>query len=396
MIGTRVESLNFGWMEVVSEPYAGGIKRKDDRMIDVKFDNTGFIRRRVRVLQFFQGTVRDGSVNISVVPSMTFKSNNYGTVEVVEYFGSKDITLKFLDTGNVQRGFQLDCVLGGMVVDKKLQTERMEQEAVRREESRTKRIEKERQQAEELERQLKRREEWLIERRKALEEQQERSIRYREERAKRDEEYLINLQEALIPANVNTNLLKTTKGVLNFDFKDRDGQWVLRFSMDGQFIQTRLGKLHNNMTQRVKGCYHAAYDNVGISEDFKDPQKFANWAVNQVGWDLGYSLDKDLLGGRRIYSAETCCFLPQIINAAIIQPNQGKRTFVRKAKSGWTVSLTLGHKAIVVRGFESEEEALEAYKEYRRGYVQRLAKEYRTGISESAYQALMVWEVKIP
>ena len=32
-----------------------------------------------------------------------FKTNNYGNVEVVEYLGSNNITVKFLNTGNVRK-----------------------------------------------------------------------------------------------------------------------------------------------------------------------------------------------------------------------------------------------------------------------------------------------------
>ena len=58
---------------------------------------------------------------------------------------------------------------------------------------------------------------------------------------------------------------------------------------------------------------------VSICDEWMTFENFYNWVINQIGWEV-YSLDKDLLQGNKenkVYSPETCVFVPQLINTAI-------------------------------------------------------------------------------
>lgn len=181
--------------------------------------------------------------------------------------------------------------------------------------------------------------------------------------------------------------------VIDIDFKDRDGKWVLRFrDKTRKFYQTRLGKLHNNMTQRAKGNYEKftrAYDNIGMSELFSDPQAFCDWAVKQRGWGLGYQLDKDLLGGRH-YSEENCVFLPKRINTVIA------KTIAEpyETASGWGVNVLVDG---VPCKFKSRtyDESKTFSSQVRAEYLRVLADSYRLALDPRAYEALISWTSKI-
>lgn len=63
-----------------------------------------------------------------------------------------------------------------------------------------------------------------------------------------------------------------------------------------------------------------SYADVVVSLEFLNFQKFATWYYRQPGcMEKGWHLDKDLLSmpGKRIYSPDTCCFLPSEINNAL-------------------------------------------------------------------------------
>jgi hypothetical protein len=187
-----------------------------------------------------------------------------------------------------------------------------------------------------------------------------------------------------------------SKNVLHIDFKDRQGNWVLRFQMGDKFIQTRLGKLHNNVTQRAKKDgsfqkFHNTYNGVTISDEFSDAQKFCDWAVQQPGWGMGYVLEKDLLSPNcKIYCAESCVFVPNVINYAII--NKGDSTVVRKTSQGFDVKFQAENLPIFLGTYPTKGDAQFAYKKYRMDYVKKLAKSYENFISDKAYDALIHWE----
>lgn len=187
----------------------------------------------------------------------------------------------------------------------------------------------------------------------------------------------------------------------NTDFKV-DGKWVLRTGHQGKFMQTRLGVLHNNMTQRCKvggrlQTYHSPfYSGVICSEEFADPQRFCDWAVDQVGWgNPGWQLDKDLLvPGNRVYSAETCVFLPQEVNAGIIQPGWGKYlpgTWPEYKR--WRSALKIKKQGVYLGTYHTELEAHQAYCEFRELHVAMLADKWRNEIDPRAYAALLNWKV---
>lgn len=65
---------------------------------------------------------------------------------------------------------------------------------------------------------------------------------------------------------------------------------------------------------------YRSYQDVLVSSEFANFQKFAEWCISQPGHDKkGWHLDKDLLSkpNDRMYSPETCCFLPAAINIAL-------------------------------------------------------------------------------
>ena len=62
--------------------------------------------------------------------------------------------------------------------------------------------------------------------------------------------------------------------------------------------------------------YFPSYMKCELCEEWKEYANFKAWYNNPVnGYINGYDLDKDLLSnGRKLYSPETCCFIPKHLN----------------------------------------------------------------------------------
>jgi hypothetical protein len=94
----------------------------------------------------------------------------------------------------------------------------------------------------------------------------------------------------------------------------------------GRFPKTLNGKRHplsRKWDDMFLRCYsekkqvrHPSYIDCTVAPEFHRYQNFCEWAAGQVGVDQsGWQLDKDILvRGNTVYSPETCCFVPSVIN----------------------------------------------------------------------------------
>jgi hypothetical protein len=107
-------------------------------------------------------------------------------------------------------------------------------------------------------------------------------------------------------------------------------------------------------------------------------QNFAKWFYEN--YIEGYTIDKDILGNGKIYSPETCCFVPNHINN-ILQKNLHKDNGLAlgvkiqdgKYRAGFT---TKGRKKFHVGYFDTEKEASSAYIKAKTKYIKEMAEEY--------------------
>lgn len=111
----------------------------------------------------------------------------------------------------------------------------------------------------------------------------------------------------------------------------------------------------------------------------------------------GYHLDKDLLQkGNKIYSPDTCCFIPQEINKLLTKSDKVRSKYcigVYKQLNRYIARLD----SRCVGSFLTPEEAFQAYKTAKEAYIKEIANEYYSDgrITKRVYDALMRYEVEI-
>ena len=172
-------------------------------------------------------------------------------------------------------------------------------------------------------------------------------------------------------------------------------------------VQTKEYKLWCCMLVR---CYsdsfkkkQPTYEGCEVSENFKSYEYFYEWCNKQIGFgNKDWHLDKDLLiKGNKVYSENTCVFLPKEINSLLtkrealrgenligVSWSKTNKAFVAMVNKNKGKSEHLGY-------FKTEIEAFNTYKQAKEAFVKEQANKFKSQIDPRAYNALMNYQVEI-
>lgn len=150
-----------------------------------------------------------------------------------------------------------------------------------------------------------------------------------------------------------------------------------------------------------------SYEGVSISPLWRTLSTFLFDISNMVGYEMfinsGWQLDKDILSkGCKVYSKETCCFLPKELNLLLTSRKRfrGKNligvTWVDRDKR-FVAQLSVGSKRSqkILGYFKYEKEAFYAYKVAKEAFIKEKANKWKDQIDPRAYEALMNYQVDI-
>ena len=162
-------------------------------------------------------------------------------------------------------------------------------------------------------------------------------------------------------------------------------------------------KTWNHMLERCSGKIQEkrpTYKDVSCCEEWLCYANFKKWYDDNYYEIDGkrMNLDKDILvKGNKIYSPETCIFVPTKINSLFIKSDKARGTlpigvYTKNNKTYGVVSI---NNQYLGRGFNTPEEAFYAYKNAKEKYIKQVAEEYKDKIPEKLYDAMRKWEVEI-
>lgn len=177
----------------------------------------------------------------------------------------------------------------------------------------------------------------------------------------------------------------------------------------GQFKTYENGEkteAYLKFTYLISRCYRTNFQEFhyivcSVCKEWHNFQNFAEWFYENYNPETmqGWHLDKDILvKGNKIYSPETCCFVPQEINNLF--PNKPSKrgdypVGVKKAKNRFTAVVSINGKNKFIGSFKTPEEAFAAYKVAKEKHIRNKAEEWRDLISEQVYQAMYNYKVEI-
>ncbi len=168
---------------------------------------------------------------------------------------------------------------------------------------------------------------------------------------------------------------------------------------------TKYYDMWNKMLQR---CYdpkyiekYPTYEGCYVHESWHNFQTFSEWYHENYYKIEGQrmELDKDILiKGNKIYSADTCVFVPQNINKLFVKRNNDRgespigMTYKNKK---YKVCCNVNGKSKHLGYYDTKEGAFQVYKNFKEKYIKEVANEYKDKIPEKLYNAMITYEVEI-
>ena len=161
-----------------------------------------------------------------------------------------------------------------------------------------------------------------------------------------------------------------------------------------------LKRCYSDRVKAVRNTYKACR----VCDEWLNFQNFAEWCEKQNNFE-NLELDKDLLvRGNKVYSPETCCFVPREINATLTLrrnfrgglPIGVSKFYVKSTgKTRYEGNISIDKRITSLGSYDSPQEAFQAYKEAKESRVKFLADKWISFITQECYNALYNWEINI-
>lgn len=182
------------------------------------------------------------------------------------------------------------------------------------------------------------------------------------------------------------------------------------FYNSGGKHKTRVNGVKTNAYAVWRGmiriCYkeemqdkHPTYVGCYVCDEWHDFQAFAGWIESQKYGNCGYQLDKDILiTGNKIYSPDTCCFVPRELNMLLIDSGASRGHYpqgvsLKKENGKFQAGLRVNGKTRHIGYFDCPNKAHQTYKTAKERYVKNKALEWANRIEWNVFLALMNWQL---
>ena len=181
---------------------------------------------------------------------------------------------------------------------------------------------------------------------------------------------------------------------------------------EGKYKMSENGKktkCYNTWHNMLERCYnpkyqekYPTYKDCEVCESWHNFQTFAEWYNDnyyQIHGEV-MCLDKDILiKGNKIYSPETCVFVPEKINLLFIKSDNSRGNNpigAHQLPSGnYEVRCNNGEESDYLGRFDNIYEAFYAYKVHKEKIIKQVADEYKEYIPQKLYHALYNYQVEI-
>lgn len=162
----------------------------------------------------------------------------------------------------------------------------------------------------------------------------------------------------------------------------------------------RENRNYNAWIRILSRCYskkvmenNPTYIGCTVDERWHNFQVFAEWFENN--YTESFDLDKDILQKEnKIYSPETCCFVPKEINSLFTKRQNRRGSLpIGVSKTGNSYISRVNNKK--PSNYKTLEEAFGAYKIAKEAYIKEVADKWESKITKATYNAMYNYQVEI-
>lgn len=164
-------------------------------------------------------------------------------------------------------------------------------------------------------------------------------------------------------------------------------------------VSSKVYSVWSSMIRRCENGKRSTYQDVKVCKEWECFQNFGDWfEENYKSHMEGWELDKDILiKGNKIYSPETCAFVPKEINNLFVKNDKGRGKLpigvsFCKMTNKFKVSSEYGNGKTT---FDTPEQAFNTYKIAKENRIKEIADEWQPLIEDRVYQAMYNYQVEI-
>jgi hypothetical protein len=172
----------------------------------------------------------------------------------------------------------------------------------------------------------------------------------------------------------------------------------------------KISTVYSKWNSMIERCYsnkvqknQPSYKGCSVCTEWHNFQVFAKWFEENYDPEImdGWHLDKDILiKGNKIYSPETCCFVPDEVNT-IFPSCKNKRglypigvNFSKQNKT-FISQTSLEKNKVYLGSFKTPYEAFLAYKNFKENTIKQIANKWKPKIEPRVYAAMYNYKVEI-
>lgn len=177
----------------------------------------------------------------------------------------------------------------------------------------------------------------------------------------------------------------------------------------GEYNITNNRCAYNKWSDMIYRCYdpyflnNKTYIDCTVCDEWLNFQNFAKWyEENYYECNNGkMCLDKDILvKGNKIYSPDTCVFVPHEINMLFVKADKIRGDLpigvvFDKDRDLYTAKISIKNKIKFLGRYNTREEAFLVYKQFKENYIKQVAEEYVKLIPNKLYKAMCEWKVEM-
>ena len=159
------------------------------------------------------------------------------------------------------------------------------------------------------------------------------------------------------------------------------------------FWRRMLQRCYDTKYHKMRPTYIGCY----VCNEWLTFSNFKKWFDKH--YIEGWCLDKDILvKGNKVYSPQTCCFVPQCINTLFIKNDASRGDLpigVTRNKNGFLPQMSRYGAKWKGKTCRNMEDAFKSYKENKEIYIKELAEKYKDQLEPRVYEALYNYKVEI-